>query len=123
MIIQRFLFPIITLALISWAICGYIIFCTPPQSDLWVLTFLTTLFVSLEITAALATNIVKCRLAPNWQNRREIFRESLTLALPPALTIPTLLLLRYLAADSLFNTGTLLLFAVSLEICIIRKTN
>ena len=118
---QRFLIPVITLSLISWSICIYMLFFTPPQNDPWVFLFLTILFVSLEMTSGLVIHLARCRFCPTWQNRREILHESLALALPPSLTIPLFLLLRYITLDSLFNIGILLLLAVSFEVYIIRK--
>ena len=119
---QRFLIPIIILGLAAWSICAYMVFFTPPQSDWWVLLFLAVLFISLETTLGLAIHFLKSRCRPNWQDRREILHESLAAAFPPTLTACSLLFLRYFAADSAFNVGTLLLSGLALEVYITRKT-
>ena len=118
---QRFLIPIILISLTAWAICTYMLFLTPPQDDLWVILFLATLFVSIEMTAGLVIHALRHRFRPHWQNRREILRESLVLALPPSLATVLFLLLRYLAIDLPLNTGTLLLLSISLEAYLIKK--
>jgi len=118
---HRFLIPIIIFSIASWSAASYMVFFTPPQSDSWVLLFLSALFLSVEITSGLIIYAVRAKFLPSWRERREVLRESLKLSLPCSLGVFLFLFLRYFTMDSKFNLAILFLLLISLGVYIIRK--
>ena len=118
---QRFLISIIIPALIAWGICSYMVFFTLPQSSQWVVLFLATLFVALELTIGTIIYLIRNRRAPEWLGKRELLRENMILTLLPALSLPTYLLLRYTTLDTWYVIILLNILVILCEYHIIRK--
>lgn len=118
---QRFLISVIIPALASWGICTYIVFFTLPQNTRWIILFLATLFVALELTLGTLLYMLRNRTAPNWLDKRELFRETMLITLPLTLAIPTYLFLRYTAADSWYLVAVLVIITTFSEYLIFKR--
>jgi len=120
---QRFLISLIIPTLAGWGICSYMIFFTLPKDIQWVLLFLVTLFITLELTLGIILYSVRSRTAPNWLNKRNLLRESMLLTIPPALVVPSYLILRYTNIDKWYTVSILFISLSLIEYQTIRKLN
>jgi len=118
---ERFLIPIIIISVLAWGSGGYLLLFTAPNNELVVLLFLFSILTGLEFSLALLSYTLRQRSRPQWYKPRDTFRESIKLALPPALGATLFLSLRYFGMASPLNLGFLLLLLGLAEVQIIRE--
>ncbi len=120
---QKFLIPIMISALSGWALCFYIIFFTLPQNSSWVIIFLSTLLITVALTLAIALYILKSYRASPWMDKRALFRDSVLMAFPIALSLPLYLGIRYIAVDTWYTVSILLLLILFSEYQILKRVS